>query len=225
MKVISIDERLKDIASLIDNCDTIADIGTDHGYLPIYLIQTGVCKKAIASDVAKGPLSKAVENIDKYQLNESIETTLCSGLEKIPSEVDTVIMAGMGANLIIDLIKEAPYKYETYILQANLNVNLLREFLSNNNFKIVDEKVSFVGKKFYEILKVKQGQQTLDDMQIKYGPINLANKSPMFVKKWENVVNSYKRILIDFKGSKEEEKRLNNEINEILNMLNNCYEK
>lgn len=225
MKVISIDERLKDIASLVDNCTTIADVGTDHGYLPIFLIQTGVCKKAIASDVAKGPLSKAVENIDKYQLNESIETTLCSGLEKIPSNVDTVIMAGMGANLIIDLIKEAPYKYETYILQANLNVNLLREFLSNNNFKIVDEKVSFVGKKFYEILKVKQGQQTLDDMQIKYGPINLTNKSPMFVKKWQNVVNSYKRILIDFKGSKEEEKRLNNEINEILNMLNNCYEK
>ena len=113
MKVISIDDRLKDIASLIDNCDTIADVGTDHGYLPIYLIQTGVCKKAIASDVAKGPLSKAVENIDKYQLNESIKTILCSGLEKIPSNVDTIIMAGMGANLIIDLINKI------YMIRSN----------------------------------------------------------------------------------------------------------
>ena len=219
MKVISIDERLKDIASLIDNCDIIADIGTDHGYLPIYLIQTGICKKAIASDVAIGPLSKAIENINKYQLNDSIKTTLCSGLEKIDSNVNTVIMAGMGANLIIDLITNAPHKYETYILQANLNVNLLREFLVNNGFEIIDEKVSFAGKKFYEILKVKQGTQTLNEMQLKYGPINLVNKSPLFVKKWESVINTYKHILNDFKGSESEQKRLNDEIVEISNIL------
>ena len=130
MKVISIDDRLKDIASLVERCDVIADVGTDHGYLPIYLIQCDICKKAIASDVAIGPLSKAIENIDKYQLNDVISTTLCSGLNKIPANVDTVIMAGMGANLIIDILNEAPYKYETYILQANLNVNILRKYLS-----------------------------------------------------------------------------------------------
>lgn len=223
MKLISIDDRLQDIASLIDNCTSIADIGTDHGYLPIYLIQKGVCKKAIASDVAIGPLSKAIENINKYQLEESISTTLCSGLSKIPSDIDTVIMAGMGANLIIDIIYEAKYKYGTYILQANLNVNLLRKYLSENNFVIVDEKVSFANKKFYEILKVKQGQQTLNEMQIKYGPINLVNKSPNFIKKWQSVINTYNRILNDFKGSTSEKKRLNDEIDEITKMLNNCY--
>lgn len=223
MKVISIDDRLKDIASLIDNCNTIADVGTDHGYLPIYLLQTGVCKYAYASDVAKGPLSKAIENINKFELNDFIKTILCSGLSKIPSNVDTIIMAGMGANLIIDLINEAPHKYDTYILQANLNVNLLRKFLSENNFMIVDEKVSFANKKFYEILKVKRGNQKLNYMQIKYGPINLVNKCPLFVKKWESIINTYKRILTNFQGSKEEELRLNNEIIEISNMLTNCY--
>ena len=223
MKVISIDDRLKSIASLIETCNTIADIGTDHGYLPIYLIQTGICQKAIASDVAIGPLSKAIENIDKYELNDVISTTLCSGLNKIPSNVDTVIMAGMGANLIIDIINEAPFKYETYILQANLNVDQLRKYLSENNFIIVDELVAFDNKKFYEILKVKQGHQSLTEAQIKYGPINLFNKSPLFVKKWENVINTYKRILNDFKGSESEQKRLNDEIDEITNMLNNCH--
>ena len=223
MKVISIDDRLKSIASLIETCNTIADIGTDHGYLPIYLIQTGICQKAIASDVAIGPLSKAIENIDKYELNDVISTTLCSGLNKIPSNVDTVIMAGMGANLIIDIINEAPFKYETYILQANLNVDQLRKYLSENNFIIVDELVAFANKKFYEILKVKQGHQSLTEAQIKYGPINLFNKSPLFVKKWENVINTYKRILNDFKGSESEQKRLNDEIDEITNMLNNCH--
>ena len=60
-------------------------------------------------------------------------------------------------------------------------------------------------------------------MQIKYGPINLVNKSPLFVKKWESIINTYKRILTNFQGSKEEELRLNNEIIEISNMLTNCY--
>ena len=223
MKIISIDDRLKDIASLVESCNVIADVGTDHGYLPIYLIQSDICKKAIASDVAKGPLSKAIENIDKYQLNDVISTTLCSGLNKIPSNVNTVIMAGMGANLIIDILNEAPYKYETYILQANLNVNTLRKYLSENNYIIVDEKVSFAHKKFYEILKVKQGHQNLNEIQIKYGPINLVNKSLNFIKKWESVINTYKRILNDFKGSDSEQKRLNDEIDEITNMLNSSY--
>jgi tRNA (adenine22-N1)-methyltransferase len=223
MNVISIDDRLKDIASLVDNCDTIADVGTDHGYLPIYLIQTNKVKKAIASDVAKGPLSKAKENIEKYQLNDKISTTLCSGLSLIPSGVDTIIMAGMGSMLMINIINEAPHKYNTYILQANLNVPMLRKFLSENNFVIVDEKVSFTHKKFYEILKVKQGKQQLNEMQIKYGPINLINKSPNFIKKWEYVLKSYKRILDGFKGSESEKNRLNDQIDEITNMLNNSY--
>ena len=219
MKLIPIDQRLKDIASLVDNCDVIADIGTDHGYLPIYLIQTGQAKKAFASDVAIGPLNKAVESINKYQLNDVIETRLCSGLAKIPSYVHTVIMAGMGANLIVDILKEAKYKYQTYILQANLNVNVLRKYLTENNFTIVDEKVTYVNKKYYEILKVKVGHQVLTEQEIKYGPINLKTKSEFFVKKYLSIIDTYKRILEDFKGSKEEYLRLSNEINEILEML------
>ena len=219
MKLIPIDQRLKDIASLVDNCDFVADIGTDHGYLPIYLIQNNQAKKAIASDVAIGPLNKAIENIEKYQLNDVIETRLCSGLTKIPSDVHTVIMAGMGANLIVDILKEAKYKYQTYLLQANLNVNVLRKYLTENNYMIVDEKVTYANKKYYEILKVKIGHQKLTELEIKYGPINLKNKSEIFVKKYLSIVDNYKRILKDFKGSQEEYTRLNNEINEILEML------
>ena len=219
MKLIPIDQRLKDIASLVDNCDFVADIGTDHGYLPIYLIQNNQAKKAIASDVAIGPLNKAIENIEKYQLSEVIETKLCSGLSAIPSEVHTVIMAGMGANLIIDILKAAKYKYQTYILQANLNVNVLRKYLSENNYMIIDEKVTFANKKYYEILKVKVGHQKLKDLEIKYGPINLKNKSELFIKKYLNMIDTYKYILKDFKGSNDEYNRLNNEINEILEVL------
>lgn len=219
MKIIPIDQRLKDIASLVDQCELVADIGTDHGYLPIYLIQNKIVKKAIASDVAVGPLNKAIENINKYQLKENITTTLCSGLSNIPSNVNTIIMAGMGANLIIDILKDAKYKYDTYILQANLNVNVLRKFLSENNYVIIDEKVTFANKKYYEILKVKIGKQSLNEKEIKYGPINLKNKSEIFINKYLSMVETYKNILKDFKGSKDEYLRLNNEINEILSVI------
>ena len=72
MKIIKIDNRLKDISSLVDKCDIVADIGTDHGYLPIYLIQKGICNKAIAADVAINPLNSAKENINYYQLDDKI---------------------------------------------------------------------------------------------------------------------------------------------------------
>ena len=84
---------------------------------------------------------------------------------------------------------------------------------------IVDENVTYANKKYYEILKVKIGHQKLTELEIKYGPINLKNKSEIFVKKYLSIVDNYKRILKDFKGSQEEYTRLNNEINEILEML------
>lgn len=219
MKIISIDDRLKDIASLVDDCTCIADIGTDHGYLPIYLIQINKAKKAYASDVAILPLNKAKENIEKYNLNEVITPILCSGLEKIPSDANCVIMAGMGANLIVEIIKNRKYDYPTMILQANLNVDYLRRYLSENNFKIIDEKITYANKKFYEIIKVTSGSETLDEKQIKYGPINLINKSDLFIKKWAFILKKYKNIINEFKGSNDELERLKKEIDDIETIL------
>ena len=103
MKNISIDDRLKSIASLVDKCESFADIGTDHGYLPIYLISNNIANFGYACDVAIGPLNSAKENISKYQLNDKIMTILSDGLEKVPY-VNTVIMAGMGGILITQLL-------------------------------------------------------------------------------------------------------------------------
>ena len=83
MKTISIDNRLSNIASLIDNCESFADIGTDHGYLPIYLIQANKAQYGYACDVAKMPLNSAKENISKYNLCDKISTILSDGLDKV----------------------------------------------------------------------------------------------------------------------------------------------
>lgn len=219
MKNISIDDRLKSIALLVDKCDSIADIGTDHGYLPIYLINNNIAKHAYACDVAAGPLNSAKENIAKYQLEDKITTILSDGLEKVPY-VNTVIMAGMGGNLIAQLLNNKKLDYDTYILQANNNIDDLRRYLTNNNYEIIDEVVTYAHKKYYEIIKVVKGFQSLNELQIKYGPINLIKKTSLFKEKWSNVLSKYESILNEFKGSESEKDRLLNEVKELKEILN-----
>ena len=218
MKNISIDDRLKSIASLVDKCESFADIGTDHGYLPIYLISNNIANFGYACDVAIGPLNSAKENISKYQLNDKIMTILSDGLEKVPY-VNTVIMAGMGGILITQLLNNKPIEYDTYILQANNNIDDLRKYLTNNNYKIIDEVVTYAHKKYYEIIKVVKGSQTLNDLEIKYGPINLENKSKLFKEKWSSILNKYENILNNFQGNDSERERLIKEVTELKDIL------
>ena len=105
MKIISIDDRLKDVASLVNNCNCVADVGTDHGYLALYLVQNKICNTAYATDVAVGPLNSAIENIKKYQLEDKIKTILCDGLKKVNNDVNGIVIAGMGGNLMVDILK------------------------------------------------------------------------------------------------------------------------
>lgn len=219
MNIISIDNRLKDIASMIDKCHSIADIGTDHGYLPIYLIQNNIIEKAYACDIAINPLKKAYENIEKYELTNKIQTILSNGLENLSEDVDYVIIAGMGANLIVDILKNKKKDYPYMILQANLNNEYLRKYLSENNYIIIDETISYVNKKYYEIIKVTKGFKKLNDLQIKYGPINLLKKSKLFIEKWQTTLNKYKKIVSDFKGNNNELTKLLNNIKEIEEIL------
>ena len=220
MKTISIDDRLKDVASLINNCNVIADVGTDHGYLPIYLIQNNICKQAYATDVAIGPLNSAKENIDRYQLQDKIKTILCDGLKKVNDDVEGIVIAGMGGNLMIDILKNRIFDYNFYVLQPNLHHYALRKYLIDNNFKIIDEKISYAHKKYYEIIKVIHGRQSLSENQLLFGPINLKNKTNLFINKWIEVKEKLERVLIDFKGSNEEKNRILNEINIINNVIN-----
>ena len=113
-----IDNRLMTIADMVSRKGIFLDVGTDHGYLPIYLIKNGKIDKAIASDVSKGSLSKAIEEVKKEKLQDKIETRLGSGLMVIKEDdkLDTVVLAGMGGILISELIAE---KLE-YIKKADI---------------------------------------------------------------------------------------------------------
>ena len=220
MKIISIDDRLKSIASLVSKCDVIADVGTDHGYLPIYLIQNNIANFAFATDVAASPLASAKENIAKYGLESKFKTILCDGLTKLPKNVDTVIIAGMGGNLMIDILENKKFEYKTYVLQPNLHHYALRKYLMEHNYTIVDEKITYANKKYYEIFKVVKGKQQLSELQLTFGPINLEKKEKLFIDKWEEVIGKLNKVLENFKGNETEYNRIKNEITTIENVIN-----
>ncbi|AJA48357.1 tRNA (adenine(22)-N(1))-methyltransferase [Clostridium pasteurianum DSM 525 = ATCC 6013] len=153
-----ISNRLKTIANMVDKCECMADIGTDHGYLPIYLIDEKICKTAIASDINKGPVEKAKKNIKFFHKSNSIQCRLGPGLTTIiPGEADCAVIAGMGGNLIRDILEESieVFKKLNYvILQPVQNPEVLREYILKNGHNILDEELCKDENKYYEIIKV-----------------------------------------------------------------------
>ena len=165
-------ERLLKIAEDI-NCDCLADIGTDHGYIPIFSVQNGACKRAIACDINEGPLKAARENIKQKGLGENIETRLSNGLEKIKqNEADTIVIAGMGGFLIRDILEQGKEKIgdkTILFLQPMVATAELRGYLTQNGYEIYKEKLAREGEKFYNILLVKKGNCPYTEKEILFG--------------------------------------------------------
>lgn len=153
--------RLKMIADNVLT-KTIADIGTDHAYVPIYLSQNNIIDMAIATDLKEGPLKIAKQNIKKYNLSGKIELRLGSGINPLKAgEVSSVIIAGMGGELIVNILAENLEKAlsaEYLILQPMNSQDMLRKWLSENNFSLVKEDISVEGFKVYNLIIVKKGK-------------------------------------------------------------------
>lgn len=151
--------RLDMIVKHMNKCESIADIGTDHGYIPIYAVKNNIVEKAIASDINKGPIEKARINVAMEGLKDKIQCRLGGGLSTLKQgEVEAVVIAGMGGNLIRDILLEDIEKVKYYkylILQPAQNPEVLREFLYNDNFEIIDEDICYEDNKYYELFKVK----------------------------------------------------------------------
>lgn len=201
--MINLEERLAQLAAMVDQGARIADIGTDHAYLPIELVNTGKVNFAIASDVAKGPLQNAQNDIKQAGLQEKISARLGSGLVTIKKEdqIDTVIIAGMGGKLMVDLLQEAKQKgklYPTLILEPNIGEPNVRKWLEENNYQIVQEKIIEVSGHIYELIKAVHGEKEykLTLKEINFGPLLLQEKSEVFKKKWQNQL-VYQTKLID----------------------------
>ena len=139
--MLKISERLIEVASLVPKGCRLADVGTDHGYVPIWLLQNQYITSAIAMDVNRGPLKRAEENRDKYGFAEVMDIRLSDGLEKLrPGEADTVLIAGMGGPLMIRILEEGRANAagaSTWVLQPQSEIPSVRRYLIENGFDIV----------------------------------------------------------------------------------------
>ncbi|WP_422444171.1 tRNA (adenine(22)-N(1))-methyltransferase [Thermoanaerobacterium sp. DL9XJH110] len=169
-------KRLQTVASLVPKGHVVADIGTDHAHLPIYLITKGISPKVIATEIRCGPYKKALENIKKAGLQKVIELRLGAGLKPIsPGEARTAVISGMGGEAIIEIIKESrevALSLDFLILQPMRNQANLRRELFQMGFKIENENVIAEGKRFYEVLVARKAcQGRYDEIDVVVGPV------------------------------------------------------
>lgn len=212
--------RLKTIADLVPKGSVVADIGTDHAYLPVYLIENGITNKVIAADINVGPLKNAEKTIQSYKLQSQIETRLGSGLQPIKcNEIDTAIIAGMGGLLIIEILeqsKDVVSTIDTFILQPMVAQDEVRKWLHKNNYKIDNERMAKEGDKLYEILVVSKGEMSIEDsIYYEIGPKLITNREPYLLELIDAKLKKYNEILKNVEGQntlKAKEKSLECEI-------------
>ena len=221
-------KRLKRIAEHVDKCESVADIGTDHGYIPIYLVKEGICEKAIASDINKGPIEKAKVNVAFEGVSNKIKCLLGPGLNPLKvGEVNGVILAGMGGNLTRDILladMEKVKKYDFIILQPAQNPEVLREFLYKNDYEIIDEDLIKDEGRFYELFKVKYNENSEklvfeDGLYYEVSPLLREKNHPLFKEFIEEKINRCETILSFIKEDTEAAKKRKSDLEEKINKL------
>ncbi|MBS4199693.1 tRNA (adenine-N(1))-methyltransferase [Bacillus sp. FJAT-49732] len=203
MNIEKLSTRLETVTSFIQTGMRIADIGSDHAYLPCYAVNKGIAQSAIAGEVVDGPYQSALQQVKKSGLTNQINVRKGDGLEVIsPFEVDCIIIAGMGGALITDILERGMNKLEgvkRLILQPNIGAENIRKWLYDHNWQLVDEKLVEEDGKFYEILVADIGDPTIPYKDFKkeflLGPFLLKNKNEAFIKKWQLELNQWINIL------------------------------
>ncbi|MBQ9978636.1 MAG: SAM-dependent methyltransferase [Clostridia bacterium] len=191
MENIKLNERLMTAVQFVREGSRLADVGTDHGYLPIFLILEGRISFAIAADINRGPLDKADENIHKYALDGKIKTVLCDGLTRIDKrEVDDIAIFGMGGELIVNILDEAPWLKDTakrLILQPMTHPEKLRKYLADNGYSIIGEALSFDRGKIYQTICAEYDGiiREFDEITLLYGEYILKNGGELLSEQME----------------------------------------
>ena len=175
-------KRLQAVADLVSDGLVVADVGTDHGYIPIYLIETKKSPKAFAMDVNKGPLLRAKEHIAEHGLTSSIETRLSDGVRALKKgECECVVVAGMGGALTIKIMEEGKDVFRNlkeFVLQPQSELQKVRAYLYQNAYSIVEENMVLDDGKFYPMFRVINGQsQEYHAIELCYGKLLLEQKN------------------------------------------------
>lgn len=193
-------ERLSAIAVFAAGGGPLADIGTDHAYLPIYLLEQNLIPRAIAVEVHEGPYQAAREMISRAGLSDRIDLRFGNGLEPLqPGEAATICIAGMGASTMIDILSGRPdvtVNAQRLILQPMTAAGTLRRWLTENGWKLVDEELVFEEGRLYEIITAQQGKTgCFEDILYEIGPVLWTKRSPLLLIHIEQILAHTGRIL------------------------------
>ena len=186
MNSLKLSKRLLCAASFAREGDFIADVGTDHAYLPIYLYTAGIIRGAVVGDINQGPIDRAKRNIREYSCESAIIPVLSDGLCKMYEFLpDTVFILGMGGELIVNIISKAEWLKERktrLILQPMTHAEILRAYLFDNGFEILDETLVEDGKIYQIIVAEYTGAKTsVDTLELFFGKINLERADELLV--------------------------------------------
>lgn len=212
---IELSKRLQKAADLVKPNEIILDIGSDHAYLPIYLVEENLVPAAIAGEVVQLPYENAIEQVRLHGLTEKISVRLGSGFDVLAEgeEVGTAVICGMGGALIADIIEKGMQDHKIgentrLILQPNNNQSTLRKLLMKQQFKIEDEVIVKENRKYNEIIVASRSSETVhySEEELVFGPVFLAKKPAEFLEKWQIRYDHNQTILEKLDREKHQEK-------------------
>ena len=196
---IPLSPRLRLCCGFIYPGDRVADVGTDHGYLGIWLLQQGIASHVIASDIGEGPLSAAVANAKKFGYTDKMTFCLSDGVQNIPQDFDTLVCAGMGAETMISILSNGPWlRSNQYrlVLQCQTKTHLLRRYLSENGWHITEESVVRDGRFLYTAMEVEwRPGYTLTPGEWFFPPALLENPAECVPEYFQRTVNTLRKIV------------------------------
>lgn len=204
----NISKRLKFIAQFIDEGSFFADIGSDHAYLPTFVCLKDSKARAIAGEVNEGPYNKAKSVVEAYNLTHKIDVKRGDGLEVIQNtQVDTVIIAGMGGKLIKSILTKhaLPSSVNKLILQPNLDAHILRDLIQKEQLSLENEFLIEENEHFYTVLIISMtpSEKSYTEKELLFGPALLSEKSDVFIRKWKEELNKIDYIINQISEAEE----------------------
>lgn len=206
---------MKAVADMVTPGNILADVGTDHGYVPIALVKEQVVPSAIAMDLREGPLKRAKEHIIQFGLEKKIQTRLSDGVLALqPNEAQSILIAGMGGELVIHILTQGEsvcHAAEELILQPQSDLGKVRKFLRDNKYRIVAENMVFEDGKYYPMMKVVSGvadrvSEDVQEIYDLYGPLLLQNKNPVLISFLERQYQQLWKIYEELKQQPDSER-------------------
>ncbi|PRY83296.1 tRNA (adenine(22)-N(1))-methyltransferase [Alkalibacterium olivapovliticus] len=212
MNSVNLSKRLEQVADYVEKGARLADIGSDHAYLPCYLAEKEEIEYAIAGEVVDGPFQNAVKEVKYKGLTDKIDVRLGDGLMVVNAEdqIDTITIAGMGGALIRSILEKGQAEdkitgSEMLILQPNVFEETVRCFLMDNQYEITAESILEENDKIYEIIKAVPAEAPVhySKKECLFGPFLGREKSDVFKEKWAQQLKTDQFILGQIEKSKD----------------------